>query len=290
MHLLQFSVALFTLKVTFYKTLLHKTLCTLRQAQTQRFCWVDFHLFLVSIYSFLHYLILFISILSSSFLQVLYFSILSSITYLLLFCPSVLPFCDHHPLQLYANLFSLSLSLYLSVKSSIIYPSLLSLGFLDIFLLSKITASVPVGKFFLIKCHSHTLTFKDTHKHLTPHTCIHTHTHMHISKKPVFVLIKRQAGSKMNCNDFQAVLMANKSWIRKLTRTSSISLSLSQTHTHTCTHTHPHTNTPTQGHVSWRAALGSFRSQMGKVLSCFLLLMTLVLTFIITAWKEISRN
>lgn len=50
---------------------------------------------------------------------------------------------------------------------------------------------------------------------------------MHISKKHVFVLIKRQAGSKMNCNDFQAVLMANKSWIRKLTRTPAPSLSLS---------------------------------------------------------------
>lgn len=111
-------------------------------------------------------------------------------------------------------------------------------------------------------------------------TFIHTSAHMHVSKKLVFVLIKRQAGSKMNCNDFQAVLMANKSWIRKLTHTPSFS--------HTCTHTHP--NTPTQGHVSWRAALGSFRSQMGKVLSCFLLLMTVVLTFIITAWKGISRN
>lgn len=123
------------------------------------------------------------------------------------------------------------------------YPSLLSLGFLDIFLLSKITALVPVGKFFLIKCHSHTHTFKDTHKHLTPHTCIHTHTHMHISKKPVFVLIKRQAGSKMNCNDFQAVLMANKSWIRKLTHTLPPSLCLSHAHTHMHAHilaqTHP---------------------------------------------------
>lgn len=93
---------------------------------------------------------------------------------------------------------------------------------------------------------------------------------MRVSKKHVFVLIKRQAGSKMNCNDFQAVLMANKFWIRKLT------------------HTHAHKLNP--GHVSWRAALGSFRSQMGKVLSCFLLLMTFVLTFITTAWKGISRN
>lgn len=108
----------------------------------------------------------------------------------------------------------------------------------------------------------------------------HKCTHACVSKKAVFVLIKRQAGSKMNCNDFQAVLMANKSWIRKLTRTPSLS------HTQAPTHT----NTPTQGHVSWHAVPGSFRSQMDKVLSCFLLLMTVVLTFIITAWKGISRN
>lgn len=67
-------------------------------------------------------------------------------------------------------------------------------------------------------------------------TLIHTSTHIHVSKKPVFVLIKRQAGSKMNCNDFQAVLMANKSWIRTLTRTPP--LSHTHAHTHTCKHTH----------------------------------------------------
>lgn len=80
----------------------------------------------------------------------------------------------------------------------------------------------------------------------------------------------------MNCNDFQAVLMANKSWIRKITCPPP--------------RTHAHSRAHTQGHVSWHAVQGSFRSQMNKVLGYFLLLMSVLLTFIMQHGRGISRN
>lgn len=88
-------------------------------------------------------------------------------------CPSVHP----HPLHLISILLSLSIPL------SSIHLSFLE-AFQSFFLLLEIMALIPMGKFFLIKCHSHTLTCKHTHKHLTTHTHLYTHkyTHAHIQK------------------------------------------------------------------------------------------------------------
>lgn len=53
--------------------------------------------------------------------------------------------------------------------------------------------------------------------------------------------------------------------------------------------TRAHTHTHTQGHVSRHAVQGSFRSQMNKVLGYFLLLMSVLLTFIMQHGRELAE-
>lgn len=76
------------------------------------------------------------------------------------------------------TLFLFSFSFYLSV-SPFIPPSFLKLfGVFPALEKNKIMIPVPGGKFVLIKCHSHTLAFKCTHKHMSMYTHLHTHTHI----------------------------------------------------------------------------------------------------------------
>jgi len=66
-----------------------------------------------------------------------------------------------HPLQL------MSILLFtLSICQSLCYLSISPfLRLFSLCLLSETMASIPMGKFILIKCHSYTLTCKRTHKH-----------------------------------------------------------------------------------------------------------------------------
>lgn len=79
----------------------------------------------------------------------------------------------------------------------------------------------------------------------------------------------------MNCNDFQAVLMANKSWIRKITCPPP------NTHAHTHAHTGSCFTACCAGFIQ-ESDIRSFRL-FSAVNECFA-------DFYNTAWEGISRN